>query len=84
MVRERVFDSSAIRIVRARKGWSQRELAAHSGVSRRTIVRLEHEQTWPQKRKLRKVCDALGLVLEDLRYEDRPVELQGQHQHREA
>lgn len=79
MVRERVFDSSAIRIVRGRKGWSQRELAEVSGVSRRTIVRLEHEQTWPQKAKLEKVCEALGLTLKDLRYADTYVDLASNH-----
>jgi transcriptional regulator with XRE-family HTH domain len=50
-----------IRLLRRRKGWTQRELAQRAGVTQTTIVRLERGDTEPVISTIRKVAEALGV-----------------------
>lgn len=59
--------ASTIRAERARKDWSQEELAAKSGVSRVHIGRIERgETTNPTHSTLRSLADALGVSVSAL------------------
>ncbi len=58
-----------IRMLRAERGWNQKELAAAAGVSNLTIVRLENETGHPHAKTLHKVAEALGVSVRDL-YEE--------------
>ncbi len=65
-----------IKRIRERKGFSQQELADLSGVSIRTIQRIEAGTNDPQGFTLRSICDSLGLPPEDL-FENHLVENKG-------
>ena len=74
-----------LRTLRGERGWALEELAAHSGVSRASLSRLENAEVSPTASVLGKLCAAFGLTLsrlmfmvEDgfaarLRREDQPV-----------
>lgn len=51
-----------VRDARAARGWSQHELAEHSGVSRPTVARVEAGDD-VNTAKLMRIAEALGLVL---------------------
>lgn len=58
-----------VRLLRNRKGWSQRELAERIGVHRHTILRVEagrHETSFPEACLM---ADALGASIADMRAE---------------
>ena len=58
---ERIFE------VRDERGWSQRRLAAESGISQTTIVHLETGQiTEPRRPTLRRIARALDMTVEEL------------------
>jgi transcriptional regulator with XRE-family HTH domain len=50
-----------IRLLRRRKGWNQREMAARAGVTQATIVRLERGAVDANISTIRKVAEALGV-----------------------
>ena len=50
-----------IRVLRRKKGWTQRDLAQAAGVTHTTIVRLERGQHEPNITTIRKVAEALGV-----------------------
>jgi transcriptional regulator with XRE-family HTH domain len=52
-----------VRAARRHAGWSQRELAEHSGISPRTIAAIEAGQSQPRITVLRDLLDAVGLEL---------------------
>jgi len=54
--------ASQVRGARAARGWSQHELAAHAGVSRPTVARVEAGDD-VNTAKLMRITEALGLVL---------------------
>lgn len=56
----------AIRIQRAVKRWSQDELAARVGLSKKTIGRIETGKTSMQMPQMLKIATALGLSLGEL------------------
>ncbi|GAA4387049.1 helix-turn-helix domain-containing protein [Hymenobacter koreensis] len=66
---------SAVRITSIRKsrGYSQELLAEQSGVSLRTIQRVEQGETVPRGHTLQALAAALGVTLEDFRVEVAPV-----------
>jgi transcriptional regulator with XRE-family HTH domain len=55
---------------RARLGFSQEELAQRTGLSLRTIQRIENGETTPRGDSLRRLHEALGISMEEL-HEDR-------------
>ncbi len=55
-----------IKEIRERKGMAQAMLAEKSGVSIRTIQRIELGQTNPQGRTLQLICESLGVPIEEL------------------
>jgi transcriptional regulator with XRE-family HTH domain len=50
-----------VRLLRRRRGWTQRELAERAGVTHTTIVRLERGGSDPNISTIRKVAEALGV-----------------------
>ena len=48
---------------RARRGWSQTELAARAGLSKGMLVQIEQSQTNPSIATLCKLANALGVAL---------------------
>ena len=54
-----------LRSLRARRGLSQRKLAAIAGVSNATISLIEHGRTDPSMGLLKKILDSLGVSLAD-------------------
>jgi transcriptional regulator with XRE-family HTH domain len=55
-----------IKVLRESKGWTQDELAAKSGVTARTISRLENTDRQPEKSTLRLLALALGVDPDEL------------------
>lgn len=55
-----------LREIRRRRGLSQEDLAARSGVSARTISRIETERFEPRAATLRKLASALGVEPSEL------------------
>lgn len=45
---------------------SQRELAERAGLSRGTVMQIENGDTTANSRSLRKICDALGIKIDDI------------------
>ncbi|KUG07676.1 helix-turn-helix domain-containing protein [Solirubrum puertoriconensis] len=60
-----MFSAARIQSIRKRKGYSQELLAEHSGVSLRTIQRVEQGDTVPRGHTLQALATALGVSLED-------------------
>jgi transcriptional regulator with XRE-family HTH domain len=61
-VREGMFSQGElIRLLRRRKGWTQRDLAQAAGVTQTTIVRLEKGKRGAMISTIRKVAEALGV-----------------------
>lgn len=57
---------AAIRRWREQKGMSQEELAKAAGdLDKQTIYRLEKGRVWPEYESLEKICNVLGVSLED-------------------
>jgi transcriptional regulator with XRE-family HTH domain len=56
---------SGLQQLRVSGGWSQEGLSEAAGVSRRTILRIEHGNA-PRLRTLIRLADALGVPLEAL------------------
>lgn len=50
-----------VRLARARRGYSQGELAAHVGMSRPMITRIENAQSSVSMLTFVKLCNALGV-----------------------
>lgn len=65
-----------IRELRKRKGWSQEQLSAESGLSLRTIQRIENGESEPTGHSLLQLTRALGVSPDDL-MEWAPVENRG-------
>lgn len=55
--------AARLRALRAERGWSLDDLAAHSGVSRATLSRLENGETGPTTLVLARIAAAYGLTL---------------------
>ncbi len=55
-----------IKNFRISKGFSQEELANKSGVSIRTVQRIEKHQNSPHGKTLQLICEALGIQAEDV------------------
>ena len=64
-----MFSAARILASRKRKGWSQEVLAEHSGVSLRTIQRVEQGQTVPHGHTVQALAAALQVPLDMLREE---------------
>ncbi len=63
----------ALKELRRRKGWSQKDLSRESGVGPDTISGIESERHAPRPSTLRKLAGALGVEVADLlEVEDRP------------
>ena len=58
--------SNRIKNFRILKGFSQETLAEHSGLSVRTIQRMENSDSLPNADSLKKVAEALGISIEEL------------------
>ncbi|HAJ82629.1 MAG TPA: DNA-binding protein, partial [Zunongwangia profunda] len=58
--------SNRIKNFRILKGFSQEALAEHSGLSVRTIQRMENNDRIPNADSLKKVAEALGISIEEL------------------
>ncbi len=59
---------------RAKRGWSQAELATRAGLSKGMLVQVEHAQTNPSIATLCKLANALGVALPRLvEVDDEPV-----------
>lgn len=54
----------AVKVLRARKGWTIQELSDASGVPRDTISRVEHGHNKPRATTLKRLADALGVDAE--------------------
>ena len=52
--------------LRAAKGWTQRELAAESGVTRANIARIETNRVTPELLTLTRLADALGCSIDEI------------------
>ncbi len=57
---------NAVKELRRRKGWNQRDLAKASGVGQDTISSLESGRHEPRPSTLRKIAGALGVEIEEL------------------
>lgn len=68
-----MFSAARIFAIRKSKGFSQELLAEHSGVSLRTIQRVEQGETVPRGHTLHALAAALSVSLEDFRAEPAPV-----------
>jgi transcriptional regulator with XRE-family HTH domain len=55
----------AVKEIRRRKGWSQKDLANESGVGQDTISGIESGRHEPRPSTLRKLADALGVEVAD-------------------
>ncbi|MGB3592068.1 MAG: helix-turn-helix domain-containing protein [Nonlabens sp.] len=55
-----------IKELRERKGLSQTELANQSGISLRTVQRIENNQTSPHGKTLQLLCESLGTGVEEI------------------
>lgn len=64
-----MFSAARIQAIRKSKGFSQELLAEHSGVSLRTIQRVEQGETVPRGHTLNALATALSVSLEDFRAE---------------
>jgi len=58
-----------LRAARRRKRWSQQRAAEEIGIDRKTYLRLETSQTYPQPGTLDLICNAFGLSAGDLGFE---------------
>jgi len=66
-LRDRLILARSLKRLRARRGWTQEELAQRSGVSRVTISRFESEaELSPRIETLEKLADALEVDLAEL------------------
>jgi transcriptional regulator with XRE-family HTH domain len=54
------FTAGQLRAARALIGWSQKDLAGASGVTTRTLARIEGEEVTPQAGTVRAICAALA------------------------
>ena len=63
-----------VRQARTRKGWTQKELAAHAGINPRTVAKIEKGDggVWPSK--LKQIADLLKIPPEMMRV-DMPSEI---------
>lgn len=61
-----MLSGDTIKTLRKEKLWSQEELAEHSGLSLRTIQRLEKGQSQPQPHSIKSLADALGVESKEL------------------
>ncbi|QIL74741.1 helix-turn-helix domain-containing protein [Hymenobacter sp. HDW8] len=71
-----MFSSSHIVAIRKEKGFSQEVLAERSGISLRTIQRVERGETIPRGHTLLALATALEVAIED--FQPAPVPTQGQ------
>jgi transcriptional regulator with XRE-family HTH domain len=55
----------AVKVIRRRKGWSQKDLAEESGVGQDTISGIESGRHEPRPSTLRKLADALDVEVAD-------------------
>ena len=62
----------AVKELRRRKGWSQRDLANRAGVGQDTISNMELRRHEPRPSTLRKIAGALGVEVTDLFGESAP------------
>ncbi len=58
--------ATKIKQARIKKGMSQEELAELSGISLRTVQRIETEQNEPRGKTLQLICETLQINIEDL------------------
>ncbi|MCR5886260.1 helix-turn-helix domain-containing protein [Hymenobacter sp. J193] len=68
-----MFSAARILAIRKSKGFSQEMLAEQSGVSLRTIQRVEQGETVPRGHTLQALAAALGVSLADFRTEPEPL-----------
>lgn len=66
-----------LRLTRAKRGWSQRELARRAGVSVDTVVRAELGKVNTHPVSACRIADALGVPVGDLFPEYRESEAEG-------
>lgn len=71
-----MFSAARIAAIRKSKGFSQEMLAEQSGVSLRTIQRVEQGETMPRGYTLQTIATALGVTLEDFREAPEPEQKQ--------
>jgi len=65
--------SNRIKNFRIQKGFSQETLAEHSGLSVRTIQRMENSDSMPNADSLKKVAVAFGISIEELSKSTRAI-----------
>ena len=68
-----MFSATRIQTIRKSKGFSQELLAEESGVSLRTIQRVEQGATVPRGHTMQALAAALGVALDDFRAEPKPL-----------
>ncbi|HEX8329599.1 MAG TPA: helix-turn-helix transcriptional regulator [Hymenobacter sp.] len=68
-----MFSAARIQELRKSKGFSQEALAEHSGVSLRTIQRVEQGETVPRGHTVQALAAALEVTLDDLRLGAQPA-----------
>ena len=56
-----------VRELRLERGWSLKELASRAGVTEKTLIDLEHERHPARPKTVKKVADALGVSVRDLK-----------------
>ena len=65
MIKDRKLGSK-VKELRRRKGWSQEDLKENSGLSLRTVQRIEKGETRPAGESLRRISEALDVTPKDL------------------
>ena len=56
-----------VRELRLEQGWSLKELASNAGVTEKTLIDLEHERHPARPKTVKKVADALGVSVRELK-----------------
>lgn len=51
----------AIKTMRAKKGATQKEIAAKAGLSANALCSIERNESWPTNATIHAICDALGI-----------------------
>lgn len=60
------FVADAIRAIRRRNGWSQRQLAIQMGVPRTYVSKIENDKVSPTMFSLERIAEALGVTIPEV------------------
>lgn len=64
-----------VRELQLERGWSLKELASRAGVTEKTLIDMEHERHPARPKTMKKVADALGVSVGELKETTSPSEL---------